>query len=143
MLLAACGAPADNAAEAQRMPERTEIGELAMPPADLDSGEDEAAPTVSATIPAAFHGRWAASAALCGGDDESRLTVSAGGFSFFESVGDAVTVTPVAPRTVDVAGSFSGEGMSWLETHRLALSPDEQSLAVTTRGTAVQRVRCP
>lgn len=147
MLLAACGAPEGNAAD-QTIPERTEINELARPPADLETDDAPAenavtpvdpAPNPATVIPAAFHGRWARN---CAKPAETTLTVEPGRVRFYESEGRVTALKAVSPREVEVTGAFAGEGETWNETHRLALSADGKTLTVTTRGTAFERYRC-
>lgn len=142
LLLVACDAPAGNA---QGMPEREDIGALAMPPADLDRDEapSRSAPALAAaTIPGEFHGRWAATRARCGQADETALVIAAGSLRFYESEGRPERVTPAGARTIEVLGRFAGEGESWSESYRLGLSADGRMLTVATRGASMQRYRC-
>lgn len=144
LLLAACGdrtEPSNEGNAAVAFPEPApadpvNTGENAAPPAP-----EKAATGPLAEIPAAFRGRWGASAARCGKPDEMELEVTPTLLRFYESEGKITAVTRTGENAVEVRSRFTGEGDSWNETHRLRLDGDR--LAVGVGGTSSVRVRCP
>jgi hypothetical protein len=93
----------------------------------------------STTIPAAYQGRWAASAAACDmAGDSSRLTVTAGQLAFYESMGRVTSAVETTPGTLRVTAAYEGEGQRWTATRRFVLAPDGRALTIE----GVRRVRC-
>lgn len=97
----------------------------------------------ASTIPAAFRGRWAGDAASCSGPrDEMALTITGDTLRFYESEGRVEAVDIASPRDATVEADFTGEGESWRDTRRLALSENGDTLTITIAGTSSTRVRC-
>lgn len=107
-----------------------------------DAGEDGA--REDGPMPAAFHGRWAGSAAECGDPAAPlELRVTPTSLIFHESVGTVTAVTPAGDGAMTVDADFTGEGESWSRRLLLRASDDGRRLTVTNDGTAVTRQRCP
>ena len=147
-LLAGCGKSDDAPAENTAVPERN-VTDLARPPAELgenaapaEEPAEETPPVVTSAIPAAYQGRWGATASRCGDGEEMALTITPQVLRFYESEGRVKRVPPAGPRRIAVTGAFTGEGDSWENVQTLALSPEGDTLTISARGTASRRVRC-
>lgn len=115
--LAACGAPADDAAE----PSATETTGAAAEPA-VQTGLG---------IPAAMHGRWGLVPEDCTstrGDAKGLITVSAGEIRFYESVGQVDSASERSDSAFRGTFAFTGEGMQWTREMALALGADGTTL---------------
>lgn len=97
--------------------------------------------TVHATIPAAFQGRWDASAEACASGSDMKLTITGDELLFHESVGKPTSVASRGPDAIRIEADFSGEGEEWQGVLELSLATDR--LTVTQRGSSTERVRCP
>ena len=116
---------ANNAAAtpAQEDAVRPEVNSLG--PAN-EGGANEAAAqsTVSRSIPAAMHGRWALTPADCTstrGDAKGLLIVSAHQLKFYESVGKPAGQLETSADSASGDFAFTGEGMSWKKYEALEL----------------------
>jgi hypothetical protein len=121
-------------------------GEVAdTPAADAPSADPApAAPPAAATsaaIPAAFHGRWDASAEACATGSEMKLTITESELLFLESVAKPTSVASRGPDAIRIEADFSGEGEEWEGTLELSLASD--TLTVTQPSGSTSRVRCP
>ncbi|QZH74227.1 MAG: hypothetical protein JY451_11040 [Erythrobacter sp.] len=103
LALAACYDPVpDSPAEPPDVPTQAGGGVVAQPPVGTADPEGEAgigqeealaqAGAVQDSIPARFHGRWAESAAACGGRNHQQYHIEAAQVGFFESVGEVQQV---------------------------------------------------
>lgn len=101
-----------------------------------------AAPADMQSIPAAYLGKWDATAEACAQPSIDTLTIAANELRFHESIGEINSITQDGDGIV-VAGPFEGEGESWDGSMRLALSADQNTLTLTNNGKPVTRVRCP
>jgi len=91
------------------------------------------------TVPAAYRGRWAGSAAACAREgDDMRLQVTADSLVFYESEGHVTRVDSLPGDRLRVTASYSGEGESWTRTSTLALSGGGDVLTLD----GARRVRC-
>lgn len=97
-------------------------------------------PTAANTVPEAYHGHWNTRLTDCPGDSgEGRLIVEDRTMTFYESVGQVISVTPQSDR-ITVTLRLNGEGETWEETRTWTLSPDRNTLTdVTDKAT---RFRC-
>lgn len=103
----------------------------------------EPAAANAATLPAAYHGVFDQTAAACAAASSIyRLTVTGGELRFHESLADVKSVTPDGANAVRVAASYSGEGMTWSNIQRVALSNGGRTLTITGEGEPVRRTRC-
>ena len=159
LLLAACsgdtgaegGANADNpAASAERAPVSAPAQDGPMPPAD-DAGDDADAPADApagapgTTIPARWHGDWAADEAGCREPDAhiEGLTVSADELRFHESIAVPRRVDRLDADSIRVESDYDGEGQQWTATQVLRLSDGDATLQVDgPDGASMTRIRC-
>ena len=162
LLLAACsgdtgaegGANADNpAASAERAPESAPAPDAQdgpMPPAG-DAGDDADAPADAptgapgTTIPARWHGDWAADEAGCREPDAhiEGLTVSADELRFHESIAVPRRVDRLDADSIRVESDYDGEGQQWTATQVLRLSDGDAALQVDgPDGASMTRIRC-
>jgi hypothetical protein len=112
-------------------------------PAEPAANAVEPAAATTTSLPAAYHGVFDQTAAACGSSSSVyRLTVTGGELRFHESLGDVKSVTPDGANAVRVAASYSGEGMTWSNIQRIALSDGGQMLTITGEGAPVKRTRC-
>ncbi len=82
-------------------------------------------PDVQFTMPAEFQGEWNANPQHCGtGFNDSRLRIAATTLRFYESGGPVKAVVRRGSFEVIVVVELSGEGQSWLASHRFVLSSD-------------------
>lgn len=103
----------------------------------------EPAAASATALPAAYHGVFDQTAAACSTDSSIyRLTVSGKELRFHESLADIRSVTPDGDNAVRVAANYTGEGMSWSNIQRVALSDGGKKLTITGEGEPVARVRC-
>ncbi|OHE83744.1 MAG: hypothetical protein A2579_07345 [Lysobacterales bacterium RIFOXYD1_FULL_69_11] len=118
----------------------------ARPPADdggdgTDAGDDAPA----STIPARWHGDWAADDAGCREPDAhiERLTISADELRFHESIAVPRSVETLDADSIRVESDYAGEGQQWTATQVLRLSNGDASLQVDgPDGASMTRVRC-
>ena len=144
-------APAPPATEEMTPPagddDPADDGPADAPPAPRDDAEDDtddADDDVAATIPARFHGEWNADLSACGtGSNESRLRISSNAIRFYESTGAVRAVAVESERVITVTAEYQGEGDTWRDTRRLALSEGGDRLTVTSQGSDFVRQRCP
>ena len=159
LLLAACsgdtgaegGANADDpAASAERAPVSAPAQDGPMPPAG-DAGDDADAPADApngapgTTIPARWHGDWAADEAGCREPDAhiEGLTVSADELRFHESVAVPRRVDTLDADSIRVESDYDGEGRQWTATQVLRLSDGDAALQVDgPDGASMTRIRC-
>ena len=118
---------ANNAAAnlAQENAVRPEVNSL-VPANGSGTSADEASAqsTVSRSIPAAMHGRWALTPADCTstrGDAKGLLIVSAHQLKFYESVGKPAGQLETSADSASGDFAFTGEGMSWKKYEALEL----------------------
>lgn len=113
--------------------------------ADADANAaDPVAATVAGALPAAYQGVFDQTAAACGSRSSIyRLTVSGKELEFHESLAEIKSVTPAGDGAVRIAANYSGEGMTWSNTQKVALSDGGKKLTITGDGEPVVRVRCP
>ena len=159
LLLAACtgdtgaegGANADDpAASAERAPVSAPAQDGPMPPAgDAGDGADTPAdaPTGApgTTIPARWHGDWAADEAGCREPDAhiEGLTVSADELRFHESIAVPRRVDRLDADSIRVESDYDGEGRQWTATQVLRLSDGDAALQVDgPDGASMTRIRC-
>jgi hypothetical protein len=106
-------------------------------------GNSSAQPVASNAIPAAYHGVFDQTAAACSAASSIyRLTVTGDEMRFHESLAEVESVTPEGGDAIRVAANYSGEGMTWSNIQRIALSNGGQTLTITGEGRPVRRVRC-
>ena len=151
LLLAACsgGAPATDDADTDTPVapvESTPAGGGSTPPA-RNSGNDgiagDEAPVTS--IPARWHGYWAANEAGCREPDAhiQGLTISADELRFHESIALPRSVETLDADSIRVESGYEGEGQQWTATQVLRLSNGDASLRVDgPDGASMTRVRC-
>ena len=113
------------AAPAQEDAVRPEVNSLG-PANEGSTGANEASAqsTVSRSIPAAMHGRWALTPADCTstrGDAKGLLIVSADQLKFYESVGKPAGELKTSPDSATGDFAFTGEGMTWKKYEALEL----------------------
>ncbi len=121
--LAACGAPADEAAVPGN-------GAAATPAATAPSPADPPV-QVGLGIPASMHGRWGLVPGDCTstrGDAKGLIEVTAGDIRFYESVGQVDAASVRTDSTFRARFAFTGEGMQWTRDMQLALGDGGQSL---------------
>lgn len=113
-------------------------------PAPAPANDTQAAqPVASGAIPAAYRGVYDQTAAACASRSSIyRLTVSGDELRFHESLAEVQTVTPAGDNAIRVAANYSGEGMSWSNIQRLALSDGGRTLTITGENEPVVRKRC-
>ena len=147
-LLAGCNKRDDTPAENAAAPVRN-VTDLARPPADIaenaapaEEPAEETPSVVGSAIPAAYQGRWGATASRCGDGEEMALTITPQILRFYESEGRVKRVAPAGPRRIAVTSAFTGEGDSWENVQTLALSPGGDVLTIAAKGGASKRVRC-
>lgn len=112
------------------------------PEAPAANAAEPAAASTTA-LPAAYHGVFDQTAAAC--DSASsiyRLTVSGDELRFHESLAEIKSVIPDGDNAVRIAANYSGEGMTWSNTQRVALADGGKKLTITGEGEPVARVRC-
>ena len=155
LLLAACsgdtgaegGANADDpAASAERAPVSAPAQDGPMPPAG-DAGDGADAPTGApgTTIPARWHGDWAADEAGCREPDAhiEGLTVSADELRFHESIAVPRRVDTLDADSIRVESDYEGEGQQWTATQVMRLSNGDATLQVDgPDGASMTRIRC-
>ncbi|RHW18658.1 hypothetical protein D1610_00345 [Sphingomonas gilva] len=113
------------------------------PTANETAPANGAAPVASTTIPAAYHGVYDQTAAACASASSIyRLTVSGDELRFHESLAEVQSVTPEGENAIRVAANYSGEGMTWSNIQRVALSDGGRTLTITGEGEPVKRTRC-
>ncbi|HEX5777043.1 MAG TPA: hypothetical protein VFX95_10235 [Caulobacteraceae bacterium] len=102
----------------------------------------EAAPVVkSDTVPAAFHGVWAATMKDCDAPAETRLEIAADRLRFYESSGPVASVEATGATEILVVVSLSGEGANSRRSFRYRLLGDGNRLFDVRNG--LERARCP
>ena len=150
-LLAACsgGTPSTDDAQTDTpvapvapAPERDQ----STPPAN-DSGDDRttAEDAPATTIPARWHGDWAADEAGCREPDAhiQGLAISADALRFHESIAVPRSVETLDADSIRVESDYEGEGQQWTATQVLRLSDGDASLQVDgPDGASMTRVRC-
>ena len=148
LLLAACsgGAPATDDADTDTPVAPTPAPDEATPPAK-DSGNDVAAgdDAPATTIPARWHGDWAADEAGCREPDAhiQGLAISADALRFHESIAVPRSVETLDGDSIRVESDYEGEGQQWTATQVLRLSDGDASLQVDgPDGASMTRVRC-
>lgn len=95
------------------------------------------------TMPDAFRGEWASSAAECGSAAEGRLRIGRDAITFYESEGAVTRVVMQDPREASVELRLSGEGETWTDARRFRLSEDGRTLTDLSGPTPFPRIRCP
>ena len=151
LLLAACsgGAPAtdDAGTDTPTTPAGpTPAPDGSTPPAN-NSGDDGTAggDAPAATIPARWHGDWAADEAGCREPDAhiEGLTISVDELRFHESIAVPRSVETLDADSIRVESDYEGEGQQWTATQVLRLSNGDASLRVDgPDGASMTRVRC-
>lgn len=99
---------------------------------------------VAPTIPAAFHGHWAATRAACREPAGSidHLHVGPRGLRFHESIAVPTRVEPVNATTLNLSLDHEGEGQRWTSLQGLQLSGGD-SLTIKGPGdSSMRRVLC-
>lgn len=113
------------------------------PATPVANAAEPAAAAATTILPAAYHGVFDQTATACSAASSIyRLTVSGDELRFHESLADVKNVTPDGANAVRVAASYSGEGMTWSNIQRVALSDGGQTLTITGEGEPVRRKRC-
>jgi hypothetical protein len=124
-------------------PEPTPAPIAPVAPAPPAANAAEPAAVAATMLPAAYHGVFDQTAAACSAASSIyRLTVTGKALRFHESLADVKSVTPDGANAVRVAASYSGEGMTWSNIQRVALSDGGQTLTITGEGEPVRRKRC-
>ena len=151
LLLAACsgGTPATDDADtdtAVALVETTPAPDETTPPAK-DSGNEGIAgdDAPAASIPARWHGDWAADDAGCREPDAhiEGLTISADELRFHESIAVPRSVETLDADSIRVESDYEGQGQQWTATQVLHLSNGDASLRVDgPDGASMTRVRC-
>ena len=146
--LAACsgGAPATDDADTDTPVPPTPAPDEATPPAK-DSGNEGIAgdDAPAASIPARWHGDWAADEAGCREPDAhiQGLAISADALRFHESIAVPRSVETLDADSIRVESDYEGEGQQWTATQVLRLSNSDASLHVDgPDGASMTRVRC-
>ena len=102
----------------------------------------EAAPVVkSDTVPAAFHGVWAATMKDCDRPTETRLEIAADRLRFYESSGPVASVEAMSPNEIIIVVPLTGEGATSRRSFRYRLLGDGDRLFDVRNG--LERARCP
>ena len=131
LALAACGAPADDAAtdsaETADAPIPVEpdggIGDGAGPPAGDDSAAD------ASTIPTALQGRWGLVAADCTstrGVAKGLIEVTGDRITFYESRATLGEIADRSDTSIRADFAFTGEGMEWSRDIALAAEGEDK-----------------
>ncbi|AOW22180.1 hypothetical protein AVM11_09100 [Sphingomonas melonis TY] len=110
-----------------------------------------ASPVALTTIPQGFQGRWGVNAGDCDpstGADKGKLTITGNTLSFFESRGNAKTITRTQADQIAFDLPMSGEGMTWSEPTTLTLLDNGKTLvrvvkSPADRATTDRYSRCP
>lgn len=141
--LAACGddpaAPSANNATEVAEP-AAEAGNAAMPP--VEGGNASSTAPELAAVPAAFHGTWAESEALCADRSHpSRLVISERTLRFYESVLEVARVEPIGPREINIVGTATGEGTTRPAEYHFSVDAAGATLTDQAGGGMVRR-RC-
>ncbi|MEH3158631.1 MAG: hypothetical protein PGN08_06600 [Sphingomonas taxi] len=110
-----------------------------------------ASPSPIAALPAGFQGRWGMVPNDCDparADNKGLLTIAGNRLSFYESRGDAATITRTQPTQVAFTLPMSGEGMTWSEPTTLTLLDGGKTLVREAKGSpdragAFRYSRCP
>ena len=132
-LLVACTQPAPS------LPPSSDAGSRSAPAPDRTPPSEAPAPVI-ATIPARFHGTWAADAAACAAaGDPSRLAVAADTLHFHESSGPLKRIE-VNGDDLSVTVTLTGEGETRDASYRFTLSDGDTVL--TDRDAGLVRRRC-
>ena len=100
-----------------------------------------AGPTQLQSIPAAFHGVWAATETDCEPPAETRLEIAADRLRFYESSGPVSAVEAREPAEILITIPLTGEGAASIRTFRYRLLEDGQVLFDVRNG--LTRRRCP
>jgi hypothetical protein len=109
------------------------------------ANESSAQSTVSRSIPAAMHGRWALTPADCTstrGDAKGLLIVSADQLKFYESVGRPAGELKTSPDSATGDFAFTGEGMSWKKYEALELQSGKLVRTESDPMTSFTYARC-
>ncbi len=96
-----------------------------------ESNSTTPAPSESASIPAAFHGRWGMNPADCTstkGDAKGLIIVDPTSIKFYESRGRLTKVVLNAPENFTGTFAFTGEGQSWTNSQNLKLTGSSNTL---------------
>ena len=102
----------------------------------------QAAPVVkSDTVPAAFHGVWAATMKDCDKPAETRLEITAERLRFYESSGPVASVEASRPDEILIIVALTGEGATSQRSFRYRLLGEGDRLFDVRNG--LERARCP
>lgn len=112
-----------------------------LPPDQSASPAAAPEPTRLTTVPAAFHGVWAATIEECKAPAETRLEIGADRLNFYESSGPVASVETSDPSEILITVALTGEGALSRRTFRYRLLDDGQALFDVRNG--LRRIRCP
>lgn len=142
LTLAACSqpAPSEDSGRPADSPATADNGPATPGPAPSPAPEPAPEPQAQ-TIPAAFHGVWAATSQDCKAPAETRLEIGADRLRFYESSGTVKSVDSSKPDEILVAVALSGEGAMSQRSFRYRLLEDGEELFDVRNG--LRRIRCP
>ena len=112
-------------------PDETVTNDANLTTPDLNEADDSGSEPPASRIPAAFQGRWGMVPADCTstrGDNKGMITVTDDRIRFFESTGTLTKVTQDAKENFTGTYAFTGEGMTWTNSHNLKLTCSSTTL---------------
>jgi hypothetical protein len=96
-------------------------------------------------VPIQFQGKWAGSLQTCSSPGDGRLEIGPNTIRFYESRGKILAVRVLDPQRIELDLELTGEGETWRESRKLALSTDRRILTDVTPTNPqhhAARVRC-
>lgn len=99
-----------------------------------------------AEIPLQYRGKWTAPLQSCEDVEEYWVYIQANGIRYYETAGTVLAVRQLDASAVEVDLRLQSEGQTWLETQRMRLSDDQQTITGASEPYAARPftlVRCP
>ncbi|MGF1549340.1 MAG: hypothetical protein ACFBQW_02225 [Sphingomonadaceae bacterium] len=94
-------------------------------------------------IPPEYHGPWASDEKACANANaETRMRIWPERIEYHESAALVMDAMADGANAITLKLAFTGEGETWTETQHLALSSNDEKLAISSGEASIARIRC-